>query len=56
MKKNSKTQFIYSLIDPITHEIRYIGKTSNPEDRLKRHLQKCYLNKYDKNTYKSNNV
>lgn len=45
--------FIYSLTDPITNKIRYIGKTNDPEDRYKRHLQKCYLEKYDKNTYKS---
>lgn len=54
MEKNSKAQFIYSLNDPITNEIRYIGKTGNIEDRYKRHLQKCYLDKYDKNTHKSN--
>lgn len=46
--------YIYSLIDPNTNEIRYIGKTNNPDNRLKRHLQSCYLEKYDKNTYKSN--
>ena len=54
MEKNLKIQFIYSLNDPITNEIRYIGKTGNIEDRYKRHLSKCYLDKYDKNTYKSN--
>lgn len=53
MEKILKKQFIYTLIDPITKEVRYIGKTSNPHDRYKRHLQKCYLDKYDKNTHKS---
>jgi len=54
MEKILKKQFIYSLTDPITNEVRYIGKTNNPKDRYSRHLQKCYLEKYDKNTYKSN--
>lgn len=46
--------FIYTLSDPRTNEIRYVGKTKQPKDRMSRHLQKCYLDKYDKNTYKSN--
>jgi hypothetical protein len=50
----TKKYFIYTLNDPMTNEIRYVGKTNNPNDRYKRHLQKCYLEKYDKNTYKSN--
>ena len=54
MEKILKKQFIYSLSDPITNEVRYIGKTNNPKNRYKRHLQKCYLEKYDKNTHKSN--
>mgnify|MGYP000976296680 CR=1 FL=1 len=54
MEKNSKKQFIYSLVDPVTNEVRYIGKTSDLKNRYSRHLQKCYLEKYDKNTYKSN--
>ena len=31
-------QYIYTLTDPISLEIRYVGKSSKPEDRLKRHL------------------
>lgn len=46
--------FIYTLSDPDTNEIRYIGKTKNIENRYNRHIQKCYLDKYGKNTYKSN--
>jgi hypothetical protein len=46
--------FIYTLKDPKTNLIRYVGKTKNLEDRYSRHLQPCYLEKYDKNTYKSN--
>lgn len=49
----SKIMFIYTLSDPITNEIRYIGKTNNIKDRLKRHLQKSNLDKYEKNTHKS---
>ena len=31
-------QYIYTLYDPISKEIRYVGKSNNPEERLKRHL------------------
>lgn len=30
--------YIYVLKDPISNEIRYVGKSNNPENRLKRHL------------------
>lgn len=33
-----KKQYIYTLTDPISKEIRYVGKSNNPEERLKRHL------------------
>lgn len=46
--------FIYTLTDPISNNIRYIGLTKDLKDRYKRHLQKSYLVKYNKNTYKSN--
>lgn len=36
-----KTSFIYTLKDPITNEIRYVGKTIYLEYRLKRH---CGIN------------
>ena len=45
--------FIYTLSNPETNEVRYVGKTKNPKDRLKRHLQRSYLDKYEKNTHKS---
>lgn len=35
--------YIYALSDPITNEIRYIGKSNNPELRLKNHLYKCHI-------------
>jgi group I intron endonuclease len=44
--------FIYTLEDPITMEIRYVGKTKNLKDRLWRHLAKCYLDN-DKNLHKT---
>lgn len=44
-----KTTFIYGLKDPITNEIRYIGKSNNPKSRYSRHISnakkpktKCY--------------
>ena len=33
--------FIYKLIDPITEEIRYIGKTNNPKNRLNSHIYRA---------------
>jgi hypothetical protein len=30
--------YIYALIDPRTMEIRYIGKTNNPKERMRAHL------------------
>lgn len=30
--------YIYILKDPISNEVRYVGKSNNPESRLKRHL------------------
>lgn len=44
---NLETTFIYTLEHPITNEIRYIGKTSNPKKRLRDHIN---VNK--NNTYK----
>ena len=37
--------FIYSLSDPITNEVRYIGKTYNPEKRYKEHIYKSKTGK-----------
>lgn len=36
------TVFIYSLEHPITHEIRYVGKTRNLKERFKNHLNKLH--------------
>lgn len=35
--------FIYTLSDPISKEIKYIGKTKNLKDRLQRHMSPCNL-------------
>lgn len=42
--------FIYTLKDPISNEIRYVGKSDNPNNRLLEHIKKS---KYSK-TYKNN--
>lgn len=39
---------IYILIDPITNEIRYVGKANNVKERFKNHKNRCR----DTNTYK----
>lgn len=38
------TILIYALVDPRTNEIRYIGKTNNPERRLRQHFVRKYPN------------
>ena len=40
--------YIYALIDPITNEIRYIGKSHNPKQRLNHHV----FNSKHKKTHK----
>lgn len=35
---NEKTHYIYTLCDPNTNEVRYVGRTSNPSYRLGRHM------------------
>lgn len=32
-------RYIYILIDPVTEQIRYVGQSYNPVDRLKKHLR-----------------
>lgn len=44
------TNYIYALQDPITDEIRYVGKSINPEERLKYHIKHL---KREANTWKS---
>lgn len=45
-----KEVYIYTLEDPITSEIRYVGKANNMESRFKNHLNSSR----DKNTHKRN--
>jgi len=45
-----KHTYIYILIDPLTNQIRYIGKANNPKERYKNHKNRCR----DKNTHKRN--
>jgi len=54
--------FIYTLSDPISNEIRYVGKTKDLKDRLRRHMSNYNLkatwtskNKWLKNL-KNNNL
>jgi hypothetical protein len=41
-----RTIYIYSLKDPETNEIRYVGKTTNINTRLKAHITRSRHNKY----------
>lgn len=43
-----KITYIYSLVDPISHEIRYIGKTVDPAKRLARHIRDGYTKRSHK--------
>lgn len=43
--------FIYTLKDPITDEIRYVGKSDDPKNRLVEHLKKSKYNKTHKNNW-----
>jgi hypothetical protein len=38
-----RKQYIYTLTDPISNIIRYVGKSNNPHDRLRRHLSDTSL-------------
>lgn len=53
MKKNKyeKPVFIYALLDPETLLVRYVGKTVDPESRLRSHV---YPSEPSKKTYKAN--
>lgn len=44
MAKDAYTTFIYALIDPVSSEVRYVGKADNPEKRYKAHLHSNYNN------------
>ena len=42
--------YIYVLICPITKQVRYVGKTNNPDERYRNHLNKAH----NKGTHKRN--
>ncbi len=43
--------FIYTLSDPITLKVRYVGKSNDPKKRLYDHLSCCYLTHTHKNNW-----
>lgn len=43
--------FIYTLSDPITKEVRYVGKSDNPKKRLYEHICSCKRIKNHKNNW-----
>lgn len=43
--------FIYTLSDPITLKVRYVGKSNNPKKRLYDHLSLCYSTHTHKNNW-----
>lgn len=51
MNDENKYTFIYTLNDPITHEIKYVGKTDNLKRRLNEHTKKIKYSKSHKNDW-----
>lgn len=47
---DTKTVYIYGLVDPRTNEVRYVGKTINPTNRHNQHLK---FRAYYAHTYKA---
>lgn len=46
-----QTTFIYTLLDPISNIVRYVGKSNNPKKRLYEHLRNCYSSINYKNNW-----
>jgi hypothetical protein len=46
------TTFIYGLTSTIDDKIRYIGKSNDPKDRLRKHLYECRKNNEENKTHK----
>jgi group I intron endonuclease len=42
---------IYLLKDPISNEVRYVGKSDNPDKRFKEHIKKAKYSKTHKNNW-----
>ncbi len=51
MDKHLSIVYIYTLNDPITNEVRYVGKSVNPDRRYKEHIRNCYSNSNHKNNW-----
>jgi len=49
---NIMKTFIYTLSDPYTNEVRYVGKSNNPKVRYRKHINESKNNRY--NNYKVN--
>lgn len=47
---NKTSTYIYILLDPKNGDVRYVGKSDNPNKRLKEHIKKCR----NSVTYKNN--
>jgi len=45
--------YVYGLIDPISKELRYVGKTNNLKVRYRDHINKLYERNYKSNWIKS---
>lgn len=43
--------FIYTLIDPVTNKIRYVGKSNFPKKRLYDHIRTCHRTHTHKNNW-----
>ena len=43
--------YIYTLTDPLTNDIHYVGKTSRPAIRLQEHIKKAKYSKTHKNNW-----
>lgn len=48
---NNKITYIYTLSDPRTNEIRYVGKSDNPLNRLNEHIRKAKYSHTHKNNW-----
>ena len=46
------TTYIYGLYSSNNKEIRYIGKSNNPKDRLRKHIYECFKNNNENKTHK----
>lgn len=55
-KHGTETTFIYALIDPNTHQVRYVGKSDSPHHRLKAHIRESTRRPEDRHysTHKAN--